>query len=96
MMVLRLTRLASKPGQMPALREIYNAQIIPEIRAMKGHHSSHIMEGETRVNEAVGWIVWDEPEFADKYVSSGTFAKHMELIRPMLASDPFIDAFNFI
>lgn len=95
-MVLRLTRLRSKPGQMPMLREIYNAQVIPAIRALTGHHSSHLMEGLTDPDEALGWIVWDDAKFANAYVGTGSFAGNMALIRHLLAKDPVIEAFNFI
>ncbi len=96
MMVLRLTRIRARPGQMPALREIYNGKILPEIMAMKGHHSSHLMEGVDNPDEALGWIVWDEPEFADTYVACGAFARQMGLIKHLLAGEPRIEAFNFI
>lgn len=81
---------------MPKLREIYNRLIIPEIRAMTGHHSSHLMEGVTDPDEALGWIVWDEAAYADSYVGTGAFAKHVALIRHLVAYEPVIDPYNFI
>ena len=96
MYALRLTQLRSAPGQMQAVRQIYNAQIIPAIRATAGHHSSHLMEGVTDPDEAVGWIVWDEPVYAEAYVATGAFAGHMALIRHLLAEEPVIKGYRSI
>jgi quinol monooxygenase YgiN len=93
MYALRLIELRSKPGHMSAVRQIYNAQILPAIRAMAGHHSSHLMEGVTDPDEALGWIVWDEVRFADFYVQSDAFAGHIALIRHLLAEEPEIRAY---
>lgn len=88
MYALRLIKLRSKPGQMAAVRQIYNAQILPAIRAMAGHHSSHLMEGVTDPDEALGWIVWDELRYAEMYVQNDAYAGHMALIRHLLATEP--------
>ena len=91
---LRLGRFRTKPGRMSELRQIYNAQILPAIRTMPGHHSSHLMEGVTDPDEAVGWIVWDEPRFATAYVETGAFAGHVALFRHLLAAEPEINAYT--
>ncbi len=94
MYALRLIQLRSKPGQMPAVRQIYNAQVLPAIRAIMGHHSSHLMEGVTDPDEAVGWIVWDEPAYAEAYVATGACAGHMALIRHLLAEEPVMKGYR--
>ena len=95
-LVLRLVRLKVKAGGMAALRQIYNAQIIPAIRATAGHHSSHLMEGITDQNEAVGWIVWDDRESAEAYVNKQAYAGHVALVRHLLTDEPHIEAYNFV
>jgi len=94
MMQLGLIRFRFKPGQMATVRQIYNTQIIPAIRATAGHHSSHFTEGVTDPDEAMGWIVWDELRFADAYIETGAYAGHLELIRPFLAEEPEIRGYR--
>jgi quinol monooxygenase YgiN len=95
-LVLRLVRLQVKPGKMAALRQIYNAQIIPAIRATAGHHSSHLMEGVTDPNEAIGWIVWDNSEFAQAYVETHAYAGHVAMVRDLLTQEPTMQASKFV
>ncbi len=94
MYALRLIHIRCKAGRMPAVRQIYNAQIIPAIRATTGHHSSHLMEGVTDPDEALGWIVWDDATYAAAYVATGAYAGHMALIQPLLAQEPVMKEYH--
>jgi quinol monooxygenase YgiN len=96
MMSLRLTYLRVKPEKLVELRERWNAQILPEIRATPGHHSSHFMEDMSDATNAIGWIVWDEPEIAQAYEKGPLFRSHVDRIRDLLAAEPYVRHYHFL
>jgi quinol monooxygenase YgiN len=96
MMSLRLTYLTVKPGQQAVLRERWNKAILPEVRATPGHHSSHFMEDMQDERQAIGWIVWDEPEIAEAYEQGGPFQAHVAKVRDLLDAEPYIRHYHFL
>ena len=96
MMSLRLTYLKVKPTKLVELRERWNGQILPEIRAAPGHHSSHFMEDMNDQTTAIGWIVWDEPDIAEAYETGPSYRSHIARVRDLLAAEPYIRHYHFL
>jgi quinol monooxygenase YgiN len=96
MMSLRLTYLNVKPGKLEDLRERWNSMILTEVRNTPGHHSSHFMEDMVDPRNAIGWIVWDEPEIAQLYEQGPAYRSHVDLVRDLLESEPYIRHYHFL
>lgn len=96
MMSLRLTYFTTRPGKLIELRERWNLEILPEIRTAAGHHSSHFMEDINDPAQAIGWIVWDEPEIAERYETGPIYQKHIARVRDLISTDPFIRHYHFL
>ncbi len=96
MMSLRLTYLKIKPTKLVELRERWNGQILPEVRAAPGHHSSHFMEDMNDDTTAIGWIVWDEPEIAEAYEKGPLYESHVDRVRDLLSAEPRIHHYHFL
>jgi quinol monooxygenase YgiN len=96
MMSLRLTYLKVKPGKLDELRERWNTSILTEVRATPGHHSSHFMEDMVDLQNAIGWIVWDEPEIAENYEQGPVYRAHVAQVNDLLQSEPYIRHYHFL
>src|SRR3954447_3653547 len=96
MMSLRLTYLQVKPGKIEELRERWNNQVLTEVRTTPGHHSSHIMEDMVDRRNAIGWIVWDEPEIAEAYEQGAAYRSHVNLVNDLLDAEPYIRHYHFL
>jgi len=96
MMSLRLTYLKIHPGRQVELRERWNNGILPEVRSTTGHHSSHFMESMDDQQQAIGWIVWDEPEIAESYEQGEMYARHVASVRDLLQEEPLIRHYHFL
>jgi quinol monooxygenase YgiN len=96
MMSLRLTYLRVKPDKLEELRDRWNNTVLADVRSTPGHHSSHFMEDMVDPRNAMGWIVWDEPEIAEQYERGPAYQSHVSLVRDLLDEEPYIRHYHFL
>jgi len=72
---------------MDELRQIYNEDIVPTVKAQKGNVDVFLLESVDEEGEVISFTSWDRKEDGDKYEASGTYVELVNKVKHTFA-DP--------
>lgn len=84
-MYVRIVSVQLQEGKMEEFREVYEHEILPVLREVRGCHYVFLTEGSSDRNEVISITVWDSKQDADAYESSGLFNELTERIQHTLS-----------
>ena len=77
-MYVRFVSVKIRPDKHDELKKIYETEILPALRKVKGCRYAYLTEGIQDPNEGISVTIWDRKEDADQYEASGLFEKLKE------------------
>jgi len=93
-MWVRIGSFRIKQDQSAALRETYNAQAVPKVRAQPGNLGCLLLEPVAESEDFVVMTLWKDRASADVYESSGTAAEVVGLVRSYFAGPPTLRSYE--
>jgi heme-degrading monooxygenase HmoA len=72
---IRILSVRVQPGKTEEFARIYQAEILPILRAVQGCRYAFLTEGVEERNEVISLTIWDNQEAADVYEASGLFRR---------------------
>jgi heme-degrading monooxygenase HmoA len=85
MLYLRLLSLRVQPDKISHFKQIYNDEVVTELRSVKGCQFAYLTTSTEKEDEAISLTVWDSKEDADTYEKSGLFKKLIKKLEPTLS-----------
>lgn len=87
-MWVRLTFVKTQFEKMDELRQIYNEDIVPKVKAQKGNVDVFLLESVDEEGEVISFTSWDRKEDGDKYEASGTYVELVNKVKHTFADPP--------
>jgi quinol monooxygenase YgiN len=87
---MRIVSPQVRPGQEGRLKHIYNNEILPVLRTVKGCRYASLVENIHNEGQFLSLTIWNKKDDADKYESSGLFARLRDKVR-----DTFTEAYQW-
>ena len=81
-MYIRIVSHILQKDKIEEFRDIFIAEIIPELQKTKGCRYSYLIESMHQDNEVISLSIWDSKEDADAYEQDGTFDRLINKLRP--------------
>lgn len=78
---LRIVSPKIMPGKLDEFKRLYNEEIIPVLRTVKGCRYAYLTEGVKDNSEVISITLWDSKEDAESYERSGLFNKLVEKVK---------------
>ncbi|MBN2413107.1 antibiotic biosynthesis monooxygenase [candidate division KSB1 bacterium] len=78
---LRFLSIKIKPGMMNTFREIYQKEIDPKLKNIKGCRYAYISENLEEENQVLSLTMWDSKEDADNYEKEGQFKQLLDKVK---------------
>jgi heme-degrading monooxygenase HmoA len=94
LMYVRMTFFKVKDGQMGALRELYNKEVIPAHKKHKGIRFVHLLEGLDDANEGISVTAWDTKADVDAYEKSGDYERLVGMFNAMISGAPVLKSYE--
>jgi quinol monooxygenase YgiN len=93
-MWIRIGSFSVKPDQTARLREVYNHQAIPRVRAQPGNLACLLLEpvGTEQAYRAI--TIWDSRAAGEAYDASGTASEIVALVRDCFAGPPTLESYE--
>ena len=85
-MYMRLVQARYIPASLSIIRKIYDENIIPELKKMRGCLFACLIQSETQPDEGISLTLWDSQENAESYVKSGVFQTLFGELMPYLSN----------
>lgn len=80
-MYVRIVAPQIREGQLSEFKKIFNNEILPELRAVKGCRYAYLTENIKEQNQMISVTIWDSREDADAYHHSGVFDRLTEKVK---------------
>jgi len=80
-MYVRIVSVKIKDGSLPELRQIYNEEIIPELKVTPGCLYAYLTENMHYSQEVFSLTIWENQTLAEKYEKSGHFSKLVDKVK---------------
>jgi quinol monooxygenase YgiN len=93
-MWVRIGSFQVKQDQVATLRETYNGQAVPRVRAQSGNLGCLLLEPIAHGEPFVVMTLWKDRASAELYESSGTAAEVVSLARPYFAGPPTLRSYE--
>ncbi len=93
-MYIRMTFFKLKIGQMQALRELYNREVIPAHKSHKGIRFVHLLESLDNKDEGISVTAWDTKADVEAYERSGDYEKLVTKFQEMYAEPPVLKSYE--
>jgi heme-degrading monooxygenase HmoA len=93
-MYVRMTFFSVNDGKMPALRELYNKEVIPSHKQHKGIRFVHLLECLDDPNEGISVTAWDTKADLDAYEKSGDYERLVGLFQDMYRKSPSLKSYE--
>lgn len=74
-MIVRLTHFKVPSNNTEEVKNIYNREVIPEVKRQKGNTTVMLLEPMDGSGEFISLTVWDSKANSDAYESSGIYRK---------------------
>ena len=81
-MFVRMVSIKVESGEMEKFQNIYNEEIIPELKKIVGCRYVYLTSGMKGESEAISVTIWDNKNSADKYEQSGKYAELLKKLEP--------------
>ena len=79
-MYVRLTSIKVEPEKLSEFKQIYESEILPELRGVSGCRYAFLVDSPEE-KEVMSVTIWDSKEHADAYEKSGMFQRLVEKVR---------------
>jgi len=83
---MRLVQARYIPASLSIIRKIYDENIIPELKKMRGCLFACLIQSEIQPDEGISLTLWDSQENAESYVKSGVFQTLFGELMPYLSN----------
>ncbi|MFC1836657.1 antibiotic biosynthesis monooxygenase family protein [Thermodesulfobacteriota bacterium] len=93
-MYVRMTFFKVKDGNMDALRDLYNREVIPAHKDHKGIRFVHLLECMDSKDEGISVTAWDTKADVDTYEGSGDYEKLVGKFQEMYAGEPSLRSYE--
>ena len=93
-MYARLTFLEINPKDINEVTSIYNAQIVPAVKACKGNVDVMLLEPTDSSGSIVSITTWRSKADADEYENSGTYRKLVDKLKDKYTGKPVLKTYN--
>ena len=93
-MWVRLTTVKVQPDKVDELRRIYYEEIVPAVKARKGHVDVYLLEPAEEGEAFISLNAWETKEDGDEYESSGTYAELVNMVRHTFAGPPTLKSYE--
>ncbi len=93
-MYIRMTFFKLKTGQMQALRELYNREVISAHKGHKGIRFVHLLESLDNKDEGISVTAWDTKADVEAYEGSGEYEKLVAKFKDMYAEAPVLKSYE--
>lgn len=93
-MWVRVGSFLVKPDQVSTLRQTYNGQAIPKVRAYPGNVGCLLLEPSVSGEPFLVVTMWQDRAAAEGYESSGTAAEVVALVRHCFAGPPTLHTYE--
>lgn len=93
-MYARLTFLEIDPKDTQEVTAIYNAEVVPAIRAFKGLIDAILLEPTDSSGAMVSVTTWNSKADADEYENSGTYRKLVDKLKDKYTGKPVLKTYN--
>lgn len=80
-MFVRIVNAKIKDGSLPELRQIYNEQLIPALKATDGCLYAYLTENMHYNQEVISLTIWENKIFAEEYEKTGQFSKLVDKVK---------------
>lgn len=84
-MYMRLVQIRIKPQELVRVQEMYHTEIIPVLQQVPGCLYAALIQSTHNEDECVSMTLWESPEHANEYETSGVFGQLVDKLRPYLA-----------
>ncbi|MBI1807810.1 MAG: antibiotic biosynthesis monooxygenase [Ignavibacteria bacterium] len=78
---VRIVSPQIREGQMEEFKKIFNEEILPELRTVKGCRYTYLTESIKEKDQIISVTIWDTREDAEAYQHSGVFNRLMEKVK---------------
>ena len=82
------------PGKLDALREIYNHECVPIVRAAPGNFDAYLLEPADGEGPIIAVTVWQSEEHARAYEASGTAQEVVAKVKSFFAGPPTLRSYR--
>jgi len=78
LMYLRLLSLKIQPGRMEEFVDIYQQEILPHLKTIKGCRYAYLTTSTEQKNEAISITIWNSKQEVEEYENSGIFKAFLD------------------
>jgi quinol monooxygenase YgiN len=93
-MYARLTFLEIDPKDIKEVTAIYNAEVVPAVRAFKGNVDILLLEPTDGSGSIVSITTWSSQADADEYENSGTYRALVDKLKDKYTGKPVLKTYN--
>lgn len=93
-MYARLTFLEINPKDINEVTAIYNAEVVPAVKACKGNVDVLLLEPTDSSGSLVSITTWSSKADADEYENSGTYRRLVDKMKDKYTSKPVLKTYN--
>ena len=84
------------PGKLDELRETYNRDCVPIVRAAPGNIDVYLLESVDGAGPIIASTIWETEEYARAYEASGTAQQVVAKVRPFFARPPTLHSYRLL
>jgi heme-degrading monooxygenase HmoA len=93
-MIVRLTYFNFLPEKIEDLKKKYRDEIAPEVKQQIGNLDCKLLEPVNKADDFISMTVWDNPEDADRYHSSGKYSQLVDKVRASFTKPPTLKVYQ--
>ena len=93
-MYVRLTFIEIDPKDLKEVTGIYNAEVVPVVRELKGIKDVYLLEPTDSSGQVISVTTWKSKADADEYENSGTYRKLVDKLKEKYTSKPVLKTYN--
>jgi heme-degrading monooxygenase HmoA len=82
LMYLRLLSLKIQPGRMDDFVKIYQQEILPHLKTVRGCRYAYLTTSTEEKNEAISITIWNSRQEVEEYENSGRFKSFLDKAKP--------------
>ena len=95
-MYARLTFIDINPSDTKEVNEIYNAEVVPAVKAFKGLNDVYLLLPTDSSGQVVSVTTWESKADADEYENSGTYRMLVDKLKDKYTSKPVLKTYDVV
>lgn len=93
-MFVRLTSFKLNPSKVDESRKVYNDQVVPEVKKVKGNENIMLLEPVNGSDDYVSITIWKTKADAEAYESSGKYNEMVSILKENFTQPPVLKSYN--